>query len=206
MRKRRGFTLVEMLIACVLLGIMLYIVYQFFIPAIHAWFKVDAESRSQQNAIISVDRFFREISITAPASIAIYGDPYPGVSFLSFEEPEDPTAPLLAESDLLDTEQRSDPIIWKKCIIIYLDTDKNELLRKEVPYPQSSRIKRLISPSYGSIVMNPSYESKRLSTNVMNLAFSQSNYPLLNISITTSNRGLRGERTTTTNFVIFPRN
>ncbi|MCL5037220.1 MAG: hypothetical protein M1269_08915 [Chloroflexi bacterium] len=206
MKKRRGMTIMELLIASFMLIMLLVLVYRLFMPAIHAWLRVDADSQSQQNAVISMDRFLRKISATTPASIAIYGTPYVGISFLSFDAPEDPSAPMLTDDDLLDTEQKSNPLIWKKVVIIYNNSDTGELIMKEAAYPQSGQIKRLITSSYGKIVADDAYTPRRLSHHVLFLAFSQGHYPLLDVSVTTSNKDLRDERTTTTNFVVYPRN
>ncbi|MBI3925302.1 MAG: prepilin-type N-terminal cleavage/methylation domain-containing protein [Armatimonadetes bacterium] len=81
-RVDRGFTLVEIILAAALLLVLVTLVFQALIPALHAFSRGSAESEHQQMATVAVERIREDLQRTVTA----------GLSVLPASGPSDPVA------------------------------------------------------------------------------------------------------------------
>ena len=94
---KRGITLPEILVAMGLLGLLTGLVYPVMYATVRAMQRSDADVRSQQTAVLLIQKFFADFAYTNRGSMMTLETP-PAASFLSREELRENTGlpPLVA--------------------------------------------------------------------------------------------------------------
>jgi type II secretory pathway pseudopilin PulG len=94
MKNIRGMTLLETIIVFALMGIMLFCLYNTFLPGIKVWQRSDIKTQAQQSALISIQRISKELRASDIKSVVIIkgtaGTTEPdAISYLSPFGPDD---------------------------------------------------------------------------------------------------------------------
>lgn len=116
---RGGFTLIESIISCSLLGTILITTGMIYQMGANAWAKTRTQSEMLQAMQTSSKRLTIELENSCPQSLTVSSE---AVAFLSARD--DDGTPILAADGTL---------IWQKYVIYYYDQARQELLRKELP-------------------------------------------------------------------------
>jgi prepilin-type N-terminal cleavage/methylation domain-containing protein len=119
MRREKGFTLVETLVAMALLAMVITLVASVLIPALHSWSRNDARSQASQALVVLAARLRREALASNPA------DTVCTASTLSL---------VSAESDSGLQWNGCGCLLWEKQLVFYL-SGTNAMLH-EVDFPQ----------------------------------------------------------------------
>lgn len=122
-----------------LTGILLTLVYPVLTQTVKALLRVDADTQSQQKAVLLIEKFFSDFASTTRASLTVL-ESLPAASFLSEREMSVPNLALLKENDdYYPSDGNSAPIVWKKFVAMRYNAAAKSLQRMEFPYPGSSR-------------------------------------------------------------------
>jgi hypothetical protein len=132
MKKQRAMTLAEIIVVCVLMGIVSYCLYATLLPGIRAWRKSDVKADIQRHALVAMQRISRELRSSDIESLVIIHKSYidaetgrscraDAMTFLS---------PYGRKSGFLYDAQNS-LLLWKKRGVFYLDPDTHTLYLQE---------------------------------------------------------------------------
>lgn len=122
MRQRPGgFTLVELMVSCMILGLLLTITFLMYRMGASAWLKSDAKSELLQIAQVVTSKFNRDVegSSFRSASLAADGS---GVAFLTAKD----------ENGVFVYDPVTVMPRWQKYIVLYFQPDNKTLFRREV--------------------------------------------------------------------------
>ncbi|MBM3460519.1 MAG: hypothetical protein FJX76_00265 [Armatimonadetes bacterium] len=129
--RRRGFTLVEILVAGGLLLLLLGVVWYLLVPAWRAYMKGDRKSDVQRNSMVVGARIAQEFRNAYGSSVAVKKIP---VTTPDGEVRQDAVI-FLSDLDLrgdLQLTPDGDPI-WQKRVVFYHDGETNQIRSKEIP-------------------------------------------------------------------------
>lgn len=118
--KRRGSTLIEMLLGCTLLGLFFTGTYATLVLARQFYAGAQQQRDALDSAVTAVHRLGRALSAGAGASFVYQTDP-PACMFLSGEPPG-----RVFEVDATGA------LLWQKWVCFYLDVQRRELRMSEV--------------------------------------------------------------------------
>lgn len=139
MSRRAGLTIPEVMVAMTLTGILLTLVYPLLTQTVKAMLRADADTQSQQKAVLLIEKFFSDFASTTRASLTVL-ESLPAASFLSEREMSVPgLAFLKANDDYYPSDGNSEPIVWKKFVAMRFNAAEKCLQRMEFPYPGSSQ-------------------------------------------------------------------
>lgn len=199
--RRKGFTLIETLISTVILGILLFLVYQSFVPSIRKVKIADAKSQAQQNALVAYQKIFDEISVSNPKSltigeVTIAGKKRDCIAFLSYKPFVDSGAATQSPPPDIDMHNQYTTvpsITWTKFVIIYTGqvtapagNKVNVLLKKEIPYNKGAQVWRLKKEKVDEYVLSGMYAPYVMATNVVDASFYVPRYPSVTIDISST--------------------
>ncbi len=200
----RGMTLVEVMISTVILGYLLYMIYASFTPAIRQMRIADAQTQTQQSAIVAYQKLFNLISETNPRSITITDAPSSlytkSISFLSHQALSITGTSPIPEGHLRNQHTISDGVQWQKFVIIYpgkyttSDREIPVLFMKEIPYPSVShpfgqaQVYRIHEDHVQSYINTSSYPAMVLTVDIDDVEFSFPRYPAVLIELQCSRR------------------
>lgn len=128
MKRARGMTLVELLVAFGIIALAMTTVYNLFIQGVKVWQQGQIKVELQQGALLGTNYLVRELELTTSGSVTVYPDSsnnlhltynggstdFSGISYCSSKE---------NAGDLKYEESTGTPI-WQKFQIIYLDSQK----------------------------------------------------------------------------------
>jgi len=136
---KRGITLPELLVAMGLLGLLTGLVYPVMYATVRHMQRSDADVRSQQKAVLLVQKFFADFAYTNRGSMMTLETP-PAASFLSREDLRENSGlpPLVADQDYVSSRTQCDPVVWRKFVMIYLDSASHEVRRLDLAYPDGT--------------------------------------------------------------------
>ena len=117
---RRGFSLIEVIVAGAVFAIVATIIVQLLIPAMRSVARGSSKTQAQEDAMLVVSRISRELYGALPTSIALTTDGH-AVLFLSAIDPH---------QDSLVLDDVGDPL-YSKREVLYLD-DAGELVEQEI--------------------------------------------------------------------------
>ena len=158
--RQRAITLPEVMVAMVLLGIMTTLIYPVMYATVRAMQRSDSEVRSQQKAVLLIQKFFADFAYTNRGSLMTLEMP-PAASFLS-REPlrENSGVPVVVpEEDFIPSKTQCDPVQWQKFVLLYLDSSQHQLKRLDLPYGNGSLLGCMTPQHLQKFVTNPSYLS-----------------------------------------------
>lgn len=158
---KRGITLPEILVAMGLLGLLTGLIYPVMYGTVRAMQRNEADVRSQQKAVLLVQKFFADFAYTNRGSMMTLETP-PAASFLSREPmSEDNGLPALtANDDYIPSQTQCAPVIWRKFVTVYHDSASHELRRLELPYPGGSFLGCMTALQLLRLVSDPGYTSR----------------------------------------------
>jgi type II secretory pathway pseudopilin PulG len=133
-------TLPELLVAMTLTGVLLSLVYPIFSGTVKTMLRADADTQSQQKAVLLVEKFFADFASTSRSSLAIV-DTIPAASFLSQRPMGVAGLPMLRSSDdYYPSTANSAPVVWHKFVAMRFNAEDKTLEKLEFPYPDGSQL------------------------------------------------------------------
>lgn len=213
------------MIAMSVLGLLLYIIYSAFVPAMRKVKIADAQCQTQQSALVAYQKIFNEVSISNPRSFSIVEYPAKSLSFLSNSPFADSALPgkvmPVKDEDLIKQYCFADGITWTKMVILFrgeatapAGNKVSVLCKKEIPYNKGGEVCRLVEDSVSTYLNDSSYPTYVMALNIDDVSFSAPRYPCILVELTSSKsvdisqvqkdkQNIEGERYL---FSILPRN
>lgn len=121
MRRPAGFTLVELLISCVILGLLLTVTFMIYRMGASAWLKSDAKSELLQIAQVVTAKLNREVESSSYRSASVSAD-NSAVAFLSARNADG----VFVYDDVSVIPH------WQNYVVFYFQASSKSLLRREV--------------------------------------------------------------------------
>lgn len=124
MKRARGMTLVELLVAFGIIALAMTTVYNLFIQGAKIWQQSQIKVELQQGALLGTNYLVRELELTTSGSVTVYPDSsnnltyngadkdFIGISYISSKD----------KDGNLKYEESTGTPIWQKFQIIYLDS------------------------------------------------------------------------------------
>ena len=210
--KNKGHTLLEIMIVIAILGILLTVLLNIFIPGVRIFKMGKDRAEVQADAMIALRRIKMELSCTSIKSVTINsdslynvsGDPF-AISFLSPYK-DVGTTKVIA----LDPATSTLPI-WQKYVIYYFDTGSGLLKRKEKSLPvQTALTTALTNTELYNYCTDSNITPSTVSRNIKVTSISMTSPYTIRIDITTAKTGAGPggkQEQTMKNFIeIFPHN
>lgn len=144
-----------------LLGLLTGLVYPVMYATVRAMQRSDADVRSQQKAVLLIQKFFADFAYTNRGSMMTLETP-PAASFLSREELRENTGlpPLVADVDYVSSRTQCDPVVWRKFVLLYLDKPSHQLRRLDLAYPGGTFLGCMTPVQLNRLVTNPGYTDR----------------------------------------------
>lgn len=187
-KNQKGVSLVEALIATLILVLLLVVVYKAFVPSMSHFKRINDQTQTEQQGLAAYQRLFADLSITNTYSITITSSPTKSITFLSTADSVFTTnGPEMTTDDLHDysagTEATTPDIEWKKFVIIYPGSvfagtrRVYALLKKEALYPDSlkTEVFRLKSDKVTEIINDDTYPAVVLAKGISEASFGPPN-------------------------------
>jgi type II secretory pathway pseudopilin PulG len=132
MKNQRAMTLLEILVVCVLMGIVSFCLYNTLLPGIRAWRKSDVKADIQRNALVAAQRISRELRSSDIDSLVIIKntcfDAEAGksrsIDAITFLSP-------YGQKGGLQYDAENSAVLWKKHGVFYLDPATHTLYLQE---------------------------------------------------------------------------
>lgn len=137
--RRRGNTLIELMVCFSLLGLTLALMAPLFKRTSKVVNRADRDAESQQQALVGVQKLFAEAAYSSPASLRIDPNDPTACAFLSQQPLRSPTAPLMAGADYLRTGLCTPDMSWRKMLVVYFRSAAKELNYKEFAYTNAQQ-------------------------------------------------------------------
>ena len=119
--RQSGSTMVEMLVAAAILGVLITTVFAVYLMGTRASAKGDTQSELLESLRMATLRIGRELEVSAKAGISVN----PAQDAIALLSPEDPNGAYLVEPSTPEVH-------WQKYVIYYRDGSDNTLRRREV--------------------------------------------------------------------------
>jgi len=190
MRMRRGLTLPELLVAMGLTGLVLSLVYPVLYGTMRAINRADADTQSQQKAVLLVEKFFADFASTSRSSLSVI-ESLPAASFLSQKPVTVPSLPnLQANSDYFPSGADSYPIVWRKFVAMTFDAPSSQLQRLEFPYTGGTFLACIKPDQLAHLLADHRFQSSRrlVVGDIQALKIRASGVASLNLEITSKVR------------------
>lgn len=124
MSSQRGLTLVELMVAATLLGLLTFAMFAIYRMGASAWAKGSVRSEMLADLQVATARLEKDLGRSTYSSFSVGA----GGSAVSFLTPVDDTAPQTFESI-------TGAPLWRRYVLYWLDAASGELRRREVPLP-----------------------------------------------------------------------
>lgn len=161
MRPQQGLTLPETLLAMTLLGLVLSLVYPVLTGTTKAMLRAEADTQSQQQAVLLVEKVFSDFAFSTRASLTVVQS-VPAASFLSREAMRYPSLPpLVQDTDYFPSSGSTFPTTWNKFVALRYRSDPGQLERMEFPYTGGSSLACLTPEQLVRLLDDPQYASTR---------------------------------------------
>lgn len=161
MKLRRGLTLPELLVAMGLTGLVLSLVYPVLYGTMRAIHRADADTQSQQKAVLLVEKFFADFASTSRSSLTVI-ESLPAASFLSQSPMTVASLPnLQANTDYFPSGANSHPIVWTKFVAMAFDAPRSQLQRMEFPYSGGSFLACIKPDQLTRLLSDNRYQASR---------------------------------------------
>lgn len=155
--RKKGMTLPELLIAMTLTGVVLTLVYPILSGTVRAMVKADADTQTQQKAVLLVEKFFADFSTTNRSSLTIL-DSVPAASFLS-QRPlsQNGLTALRRSTDYYPSDASTYPVLWTKFVAIAFNAPEKKLERFEFPYTEGPQLACITPNQLAILLADPRY-------------------------------------------------
>lgn len=132
-RARRGMSIVEMMVVCVVFALLFGLVYKALVPGLDAWKRSEPRSQLQEHCLVAMGRITSDLRNTHIATVSLstgaYADPETGETrdahSLSLLTPLDGSGDVARDSH--------GRILWQKYLVYYLDRKTYTLRCHEEP-------------------------------------------------------------------------
>lgn len=128
MSRRRGSTLLEVMVAAAIMGLLITTVFALFKMGISAWFKADGLTDLVQQGQAVGARWVRDVEVTANQAVSVS----PGGDAISLPSARDATGNFVLDPSTSE-------LVWQKYILYYFDPVAGEVRRAEVPIAAPTR-------------------------------------------------------------------
>ncbi len=126
---RRGVSLLEVMVAVAVMGVLITSVFGIFKMGISAWFKTDGLTDLVQQGQLVGARWVRDVETTASSAVSVT----PAGDAISL-----PSARDVNGNFVLDATTNED-LVWTKYVLYYYDNVAGEVRRAEVPINPATR-------------------------------------------------------------------
>lgn len=175
---RRGFTLVEVMVAGALSILVMGLVYAFLVPTMRAQLRGSTRAQLQLEATTALETIARDLYRSAPGAWSLRSEPPAALG-------------LMRQDTVLTTGQRA----WETFVIVYAQLDDRLVRRQWPPEPPSLGIPppgggaplRLGPAELAQVANTPAARSRWLARDVEKMAFSQEGDCLI-LSLTLNRR------------------
>lgn len=150
--------MVELLLAMTLSGLIMVIVYPIMAGTTRAILRAEADTQTQQKAVLLVEKFFSDFAFSSRASLTVL-EHLPAASFLSRETMRVNGLPnLVPTTDFFPSTGNSFPIVWRKFVAMHYFATSGVLERVEFPYPSGSQLASLNPDQLNRLLSDVRYE------------------------------------------------
>lgn len=194
MYRKRGVTLMEVMIVAALLGLVMTIVGPILAPAGRVMQRVDVDTRAQQTAVVALEKLFQEIGYSDARGVTLQqplsGNPlalaYPSVQPAGWKGLT--ALNPAADYDILNLF--TTPVTWPKFSILYLEAPlpgktTSRLLRKDYPYSGAAQLAQ-IKASRMTALATDARPSAVIASDVKTLTLDHPTSTVIHIDITIS--------------------
>ncbi|MBI3925761.1 MAG: type II secretion system protein [Armatimonadetes bacterium] len=187
-RSQGGFTVVELLVTGTILLVLMMFVSTILFPSAREIRRAEADVATQQSVLLAIEKLFQEAGYSDGRSAVVADSPVPSVSFLS-REPAGDTAVSLGEADYTPLGARSDPLEWKKFVLIYYWSDDERVCRKEFPYDGGTELAALKADRLASLIADDRYPERVVAFGVSAFGVRMTGPSLLKVNVSASQPG-----------------
>ena len=144
-----------------MLGLLTGLIYPLMYATVRAMQRGETDVRSQQKAVLLIQKFFADFAYTNRGSIMTLENPA-SACFLSREALRDANGlpALAADTDYVPSQTQCDPVVWQKFVLLYHDSSRRELRRLELPYSGGSFLASMTSVQLNRVVSDSRYTSR----------------------------------------------
>jgi len=181
--RRRGATLVEILVGAGLLLLLLGVLFSVLIPAMKTWARSERHSEAQQAALLVSTRVARDYQFANPESVYVRQLP---VTLPDGPARQDLLIFLssLDENGQVAFDDGGDPL-WQRRIVVYYDADRKQVRSQEIGLePATVEPDPLVLDTF-----TPTPKDRIVARGVRSLAFDLDKPPLLKIHVETRSEG-----------------
>lgn len=131
-------TLVEVLIAMGILGVLMAVMYETLVPSLRGLNRTSADTEVQQSAVVAGEKIREKLKLSTPYSIT---NTSKAIGFLSQDRPVGTSTvnPSMDSENFSDTTVTAKDIYWKKFEIVYFDKPSYTIRCKEIALPTKNQ-------------------------------------------------------------------
>ena len=158
---RRGVTLPELMVGMTLTGLVLSLVYPVISRTMRALVRADADTQSQQQAVLCIEKFFADFASTSRASLCVV-ESLPAASFLSQQAPLQPGLPALRPNDdYYPSDANTSPTVWLKFVAMAYNASDKTLERIDLPYSDGNYLACMRANQLTALLADVRYRDHR---------------------------------------------
>jgi hypothetical protein len=172
------------MVTMALLGLVFLIIGPGIAPAGRVLQRADVDTRTQQIAVVALEKLFKEIAYSSGRGVTIQQTPQMLLSYPSTLEPNYSGQPALTGADLTPTGVFSTPITWKKLSLISYDATAQTIIRKDLPYAGGQQLPVIPLNRLAPLNANPLYRSNTVASSVKQFSLEQSSQNVIKVEIT----------------------
>jgi prepilin-type N-terminal cleavage/methylation domain-containing protein len=182
--RRRAFTLLEVMVCIAVLGLIFIIIGPSIAPAGRVMQRADVDTRTQQIAVVALEKLFHEIAYSNGRGVTLQQTPQLILSYPSTLEPSYTGQPALAASDYTSTGVFSTPITWKKFSLVSYDSAAQTIVRKDLPFAGGQELVHIQPGRLAVLNTSPLYRSVKLATSVKKFSVEQLTQNVIKVEVT----------------------
>ncbi len=189
MKRRRGSSLVEILICCSLLALTLGLMAPLLGRTSRVVNRADRDATSQQQALIAVQRLFSEAAYSTPRSLRINDTDPSACAFLSQRTSNHSGCPTMGAGDFIKLGLFTPDLVWKKMVVVYYRSAQQTLSYKEFTYTDANQeLARVKGSNLQTLIYRADCPTVDVAKGVTNFSVENPQEGLLRTSITTENK------------------
>gem|GEM_PF-1653076 len=178
----KGMTLVEVLIAMGILGIIMAVMYETLIPSLRGLNRTSADTEVQQSAVVAGEKIREKLKLSTPYSIT---NTSKAISFLSQDRPISSSSvnPSADPTHFSDTQVIAQDIYWRKLEIIYFDKPSSTIRCKEIALSPTNQKVWKLTFSGVSYFKAQNLPESVIARNIYNADFYIPRYPCVMVDV-----------------------
>lgn len=181
-RSVRGMTLVEVLIAMAILGVLMAVMYETLVPSLRGLNRTSADTEVQQSAVVAGEKIREKLKLSTPYSIT---NTSKAIGFLSQDRPAGGSTvnPSMDSVNFSDTTVTAKDIYWKKFEIVYFDKPSCTIRCKEIALPAKNQKVWKLTISGINHYKSENLPETVLARNIYNADFYIPRYPCVMVDV-----------------------